>query len=65
MLKFIKKHKITFPGALDIDNTVANKYKLVGHPMAFYISADGEILDTRIGAIDEKMLEEDFEKLFF
>lgn len=61
----MKKHKITFPGALDVGNAISDKYKLVGHPMAFFISADGEILDSRIGALDEKMLSEDFEKLFF
>lgn len=33
--------------------------------MTYYISADGVILDSHIGAVDEKMLEEDFEKLFF
>ncbi|MCK4268536.1 MAG: TlpA family protein disulfide reductase [Actinomycetia bacterium] len=65
VLEFIKEHKITFPTALDEGNVVANRYELVGHPMAFYISADGEILETRIGGIGEKLMEKDFKKLFF
>ncbi len=65
MRKFVKKHKITYPTALDTGNAISTEYKLVGHPMTYYISADGVILDSHIGAVDEKMLEEDFEKLFF
>lgn len=62
--RFVARHKLTFPNALD-PGDIAQHYKLVGHPAAYFISPDGEVLEKRIGALSEKALEESFRRWFF
>jgi len=64
-LKFIAKHRLTFPNALDPDGDLAARFKLPAHPMALYIGANGQILGSRIGGVDEKMIKRDFQRWFF
>ena len=62
--KFVKKFKLTFPVALD-PGEISDAYKLIGHPVSYFINADGRIVDQVIGSIDEKMLTTKFNELFF
>ncbi len=61
--KFVKRHGTTFPTIVD-PGDISDKYKLIGHPMVFFIGADGELLDSRIGGTTEESLEKDFKRLF-
>jgi len=63
-LKFVKKHKLTFPNGLDPNGDVFVRFKQPAHPAAFYIGADGAILGSRLGGIDEDQLARDFERFF-
>lgn len=62
--RFLRRYRVTFPNGLD-DGSIAEKYKLVGHPTAIFISPSGRILDARVGALTEKQFAEKIEKLFF
>ncbi len=50
--KFIAKKKPPFPILLDVDGKVAATYGVRSHPAHFLVNGIGELVGSRIGAID-------------
>lgn len=53
---FLDKYDVAYPNARDVDGTVESLYAGVGIPVTIFISADGIIERTWIGALDEQKL---------
>lgn len=54
---FMQKNTYTFPVMLDTDNSAARAYSIQAIPMSGIIDADGNLLDTKIGALHSEAME--------
>ncbi len=64
-LQLLEETGITYVTGRDPDGSVAADYGAVGLPATAFISADGELLATRLGEMDEAELEETIDELLF
>ena len=54
---FIKDEGYTFPVYYDTSFSAASAYSVNSLPMTLFINEKGEIVETRLGAMDEKTIE--------
>ncbi|MFQ5830792.1 MAG: TlpA disulfide reductase family protein, partial [Candidatus Methylomirabilia bacterium] len=50
--RFMKDFQLSFPTVLDVDATVALRYKVQGLPMTFFIDRNGKMVGSATGARD-------------
>ena len=60
---FIAENGYTFPVLYDIDGSGSYAYGLTSIPQTFFVDAEGNIADYRIGMIDEQTLRDGIEKI--
>ena len=60
---FIAENGYTFPVLYDIDGSGYYAYGLTSIPQTFFVDAEGNIADYRIGMIDEQTLRDGIEKI--
>ena len=60
---FIAENGYTFPVLYDIDGSGYYAYGLTSVPQTFFVDAEGNIADYRIGMIDEQTLRDGIEKI--
>jgi peroxiredoxin len=60
--KFTAEFGVKFPVLLDGDGSVAKKYNVTGIPTTFVLDADGNIVDSIVGAADEDRLNQALDK---
>lgn len=60
---FIAENGYTFPVLYDIDGSGYYAYGLTSIPQTFFVDAEGNIADYRIGLIDEQTLRDGIEKI--
>ncbi|MCB0993192.1 MAG: TlpA disulfide reductase family protein [Acidimicrobiales bacterium] len=51
--KLVAELGVTYPTGIDIDGVLLDRYEGFGMPTTVFISADGKVLDTHIGALTE------------
>jgi thiol-disulfide isomerase/thioredoxin len=49
---FTKRYNVPYPVALDLDGTVARRFRTDAIPHSFLINAEGQILMNRLGIVD-------------
>ncbi len=54
---FIEDAGYTFPVFYDLQGSAARAYNVISIPMTLFINSKGELVEQRIGAMDEDMLE--------
>ncbi len=58
LVEFAKESKLSFPIALDLNNTVKRAYRIFGPPATFFIDSQGVIRDVVLGPVSrERALE--------
>lgn len=60
---FIAENGYTFPVLYDLDGSGYYAYGLTSIPQTFFVDAEGNIADYRIGMIDEQTLRDGIEKI--
>ncbi len=60
---FLEENGYTFPVYFDTNEDAANAYSIYSIPLSVFIRADGTVLDTHIGAMDEATLQSYLEQL--
>lgn len=60
---FIKRYKVTYPNAIDMDNALSMRYKIFAIPTTYIIDKAGLIRYTRRGAVTRGALAQEIEKL--
>ena len=55
-LRLIEETGVSYPSVYDPDDTLYRRYKLVGRPVTVLIGADGEVVASRAGELDEDEL---------
>lgn len=57
VVRFVKKHGLTFPVLLDPDFRVAGEYRVTGIPTHYFIDKTGVIRSREVGGRDWSKLE--------
>ena len=60
---FIRKNNYSFPVYFDMKNSAGQAYNISSIPVSLFIDADGNIVDTFVGAMSETMLDSYLVKL--
>ena len=60
--KFASDFGVRFPVLLDSDGSVAKRYNVTGIPTTFVLDAEGNIVDSIVGAADEDRLNQALDK---
>jgi peroxiredoxin len=61
---FISKNKYTFRVLLDSNQSVAEKYGISSIPVSYFISKDGIIVSSRVGALDKNTMKRYIDELY-
>ncbi len=61
---FATERDITYPLALDRDDSVSASYSLFGLPSTYFVDADGVVVDSRAGEMSEAELNRKLRELF-
>lgn len=51
---FLKEFKIRYPNVRDGSDEISVAYRVNGLPTTFFYDSDGDLVDTAVGALDEK-----------
>jgi len=54
---FLREFEITYPNGSDSDGEIANRYRVKGLPMTFFVTPDGRIHHAHLGALTQATLE--------
>ena len=60
---FLKQYGVTYPNAIDSDNSLASRYRIFAIPTTFVLDKAGLIRFKRQGAISKAALETEIRKL--
>ena len=60
---FIKKYNVTYPNAIDSDNSLSRRYQIFAIPTTFVLDKDAVIRFKRRGAIMREALSDEIKKL--
>lgn len=60
---FVKRYNVTYPNAIDSDNSLSSRYQIFAIPTTFVIDKAGLIRYTRRGAVTRGALAQEIEKL--
>jgi len=60
---FIHEFKLTFPNGMDRDGSIAESFWVTGIPATFFVTRDGKIFWSFVGAITDKQLSANIEEL--
>lgn len=60
---FIEEQGYSFPVYLDVHQQGATNYAIISIPQTFFINADGEVVNKKIGVISQDELKANIEKL--
>jgi peroxiredoxin len=61
--QFVAQHGLTFPSGLDLDQKIAQSYRVVGPPLKTFIGKDGRVAERVSGSLTEKDLHRRIEPL--
>lgn len=61
---FAAERDVTYPLALDGDDSISRAYSLFGLPSTYFVDADGVVVDSRAGEMSETELNRKLRELF-
>jgi peroxiredoxin len=61
--QFVAQHGLTFPSGLDLDQKIAQSYRVVGPPLKIFIGKDGRVAERVSGSLTERDLHRRIEPL--